>query len=178
MKKTTAALLAATAMFCTSALADNPCAFSIGGHPGLAILGDSSGSHFDAGLHASYAFLPPLTADFNFSYIDKGGLNINGMQATGSLYLLYASLMYDTTILYPGTSAGMAMGIGLDHLSLNSPGTSTSTTTDSFIIGPKLGYDYFMKPSLSIGGQADWLINTHANEPNILEVLFVVKWWL
>ena len=178
MMKITAAGLAAFGLFCASARAATTSTANVGAHGGLAVLGDSGGNHFDVGVNGSYQIIPPLTADLNFSWIDRGGLNINGSQATGSLYLLYAGLMYDMSAFYPGFSLGAAMGVGFDHVSVTTGNNSNTNTTNGFYIGPKAGYDFPMGSSWTLGAQADWLITSKSNEPNVLEVLAVVKLWL
>jgi hypothetical protein len=151
---------------------------SVGVHAGLGVLGDSGGSHFDVGADASYAILPPLFVAGQFSYIDRGSISSAGNSATGSLYLLTGSLNYDAQNYIPGSFVGVAMGIGINHTSATIGTISASNTDSNFYIGPRVGYDYPLSSSFTIGGEGSWLLTAGNSAPNVLQVVAVLKYWL
>lgn len=150
---------------------------TLGVHAGPAIVGNGSGLHFDLGLNASYPLSSiPFFLGASFSWIDRGTIGSNPNSAKGSTYLVDGSLNYDTSSWFPNSFLGLALGISWDHASTTTNGVSNSVTNSGFIIGPRAGADFPFSSSFSVGGEADWMVST-SNNPNVLELLAVLKWW-
>jgi hypothetical protein len=178
-----AACLAAFAISTSAqaAIGSSTSGLTAGVHAGAGILGDSGGAHLNIGANGSFPFtlFGPFFIGGDFSYMDRGSISSSGNNASGSIYLLYGSLNYETSSYFPNSFIGVAMGVGWNHTTTGAAGTTQNSNTDTnFYVGPRAGADFPISSSFTVGGQADWLITPNNGAPNVLEALAVLKYWI
>ena len=155
-----------------------PNPISLGVHAGTGILGDGGGAQIDLGVDGSYDLSAPFFVAAGFSWINQGNIQSSTVNTSGSLYLLDGSMNLDTSGIVPDTFAGLAIGLQFNHTSVSAGTINASTTDTSLIVGPRIGYDYALSSSFTIGGEGDLFITTGSNSPNVLQLIAVLKLWL
>jgi hypothetical protein len=177
------ACFASICSFPAALLADGPVASSgitLGGQAGAGILSDGGGTHFEFGVEGLYNLLGPISVGGYIDYLSRGSVvdPLNGNTVSAS-YLLYGGqVMYDTSLILPGSSLGMRVGLARNARSVQllSNGSEMNQDDTNFSIGPVFSYDVQLNQVWSAGGEANWQISSGDNVNNVVGVLATLKY--
>jgi hypothetical protein len=169
----------------SSAFADGivaPYGITLGGQAGAGILSDGGGTHFELGLESLYNVFGPISVGAYVDYLSRGSVvdPLNGDTVSAS-YLLYGGqVMYDTSLIIPGSSVGMRVGLARNARSVQllSNGSEMNQDDTNFSIGPVVAYDVPLNPEWSAGGEANWQISSGDSVNNVLGLLATLKYHL
>lgn len=140
---------------------------------GAAAVGNGSGLLLDYGAVFGYFFRPELFAGAFINYSNLGSVTSPLGNASSGLTVFGVEGDLALPQVLPGLYVGLKLGLQIISSTFN----GTSTNSNSFVLGPQVGWDIPFATSFSIGPQANYLIAFVNNNPNELNLLAVIKYW-
>lgn len=136
---------------------------------GLSFLDNGGGTKFTAGLEWTYNIMPEfgLGLEFQMPFVGSGVTVWSGL----------AQFWYNFSGSAQGLHLGAKAGMMSASTSVTVLGTTVSASSTDFAYGPALGYDYWMNSEWTIGGQADYLINSASGGSKMFQVFATAKYW-
>jgi hypothetical protein len=173
--------IAATALSLPAQADNTNKSITLGLEEGPGFLSGGGGTHLQWGGEALYNLLGPLEIGGYINYMSRGTVPdpVNGNVLDGN-YLFYGGeVVYDLNA-WGLPYASLGARIGLVHNSLTktlASGSVEENNTTNFSIGPVFNYDIPFGTSWSIGGLANWQINS-GSAHNDIAILATLKYYL